>query len=271
MAKKELAVIDKFEIVSPVDGMDEELREEFMDEMEDFDDDTGIDCRKIKIPHGGIAFEVEGDDPDDAEPMKTVEGVIVFTHRMNSYWAGAFAGESEEAGNRMPDCSSYDGQQGVHYETGEIRNCDTCPFNQFGADGSGKACKNMRRFYIMMSGRPMPYLLSIPPTSLKNVNFQMKRIMGSTNLPYAGMVVAFKLEKAANKNGVAYSKVNVSLAGKLTPDQMKKTVAMRNELKKKYKEVAITASDYNTVQERPPVVDEGAFMEVPDAADLPFN
>ena len=31
MAKKELAVIDKFEIVSPVDGMDEELREEFMD------------------------------------------------------------------------------------------------------------------------------------------------------------------------------------------------------------------------------------------------
>ena len=34
MAKKELAVIDKFEIVSPVDGMDEELREEFMDEMD---------------------------------------------------------------------------------------------------------------------------------------------------------------------------------------------------------------------------------------------
>lgn len=274
MAKKnELALMDKFEIVTGFEGMDEEDLKELQDEMDDLDEEQGITCRKIKIPHGGIAFEVEGDDPDDAEPMKVVEGVIIFTHRMNSYWSGEFGDGDDEAASKAPDCSSFDAKTGLEFETGEIRDCDTCPFNQFGDDGSGKPCKNIRRIYLLLSGRSVPYLLSIPPTSLRGVNRQLARIMATTKLQYTRMVLNFKLEKAANKNGVVYSKVNVSLAGVLTPEQGVMTMAMRKELKEKYKEVAITRDDYNTGSDSQPApqADESGFMEAPDTDDLPFQ
>lgn len=273
MAKNELAIMDKFEITTGYEDMDPELLEEIQDELGDLDEERGIACRKIKIPHGGIAFEVEGDDPDDAEPMKTVQGVIIFTHRMNSYWEKSPDEVDDDAGSKAPDCSSFDAKTGVEFETGEIKNCDTCPLNQFGAAGEGKPCKNIRRIYLLLSGRPVPYLLSIPPTSIRQVNKQMARIMSTTKMPYTRLVVEFKLEKAANKKGIVYSTVSVSLAGKLTPEQASRTAAMRKELKEKYKEVAITRDDYDTGRtetgEPAPVVDENGFMEAP-ADELPF-
>lgn len=180
MAKAELTTVENFKIVTGMETMDEELRAELEDELDDLDDDGGIDAKHIKIPSGGgKAFEVETDDPDDPEVMKEVTGVIIFTHRMNAYWAQKF-GEAGEDGNinKSPDCSSMDGKQGVNRETGEIRTCDTCPYNQFGSDGKGKACKNMRRLYIMMDNRPDIYLLTVPPTSIKDVNKALKKIMG---------------------------------------------------------------------------------------------
>lgn len=139
MAKAELTTVENFKIVTGMEAMDEELRAELEDEMDDLDDDGGIDAKHIKIPSGGgKAFEVETDDPDDPEVMKEVTGVIIFTHRMNAYWAQKF-GEAGEDGNinKSPDCSSMDGKQGMSRETGEIRTCDTCPYNQFGSDGKG--------------------------------------------------------------------------------------------------------------------------------------
>lgn len=99
MAKAELATVENFKIVTGMEAMDEELRAELEDELDDLDDDGGIDAKHIKIPSGGgKAFEVETDDPDDPEVMKEVTGVIIFTHRMNAYWAQKF-GEAGEDGN----------------------------------------------------------------------------------------------------------------------------------------------------------------------------
>lgn len=148
MAKAELATVENFKIVTGMEAMDEELRAELEDELDDLDDDGGIDAKHIKIPSGGgKAFEVETDDPDDPEVMKEVTGVIIFTHRMNAYWAQKF-GEAGEDGNinKSPDCSSMDGKQGVNRETGEIRTCDTCPYNQFGSDGKVKPARTCAAF-----------------------------------------------------------------------------------------------------------------------------
>ena len=91
MAKAELTTVENFKIVTGMEAMDEELRAELEDELDDLDDDGGIDAKHIKIPSGGgKAFEVETDDPDDPEVMKEVTGVIIFTHRMNAYWAQKF-------------------------------------------------------------------------------------------------------------------------------------------------------------------------------------
>lgn len=246
MAKAELTTVENFKIVTGMEAMDEELRAELEDELDDLDDDGGIDAKHIKIPSGGgKAFEVETDDPDDPEVMKEVTGVIIFTHRMNAYWAQKF-GEAGEDGNinKSPDCSSMDGKQGVNRETGEIRTCDTCPYNQFGSDGKGKACKNMRRLYIMMNNRPDIYLLTVPPTSIKDVNKALKKIMGQQHIPYSRMIVTFKLNVVENADKIKYSKVTLEKTGLLPEALYKTTAELRKAMKQSYESVAITTDDY---------------------------
>ena len=270
MGKNELAVMKDFQIVTGFEGMDPDLIEELKEEMADLDEERGIACRQIKVPSGGgKAYEVEGDDPDDPEIMKEVQGVILFTHRMNSYWSAAYG--SGDNTNMPPTCSSMDAKTGVNLETGEVRNCDNCPMNQF-VDG-GKPCKNMRRIYLLMSGRPDIYLLSVPPTSIKDVNKNLARIMGSNRIPYTRLVVTFKLDSATNKDGIKYSKVTVEKTGVLTDEQYKQTSAMRKQLKEKYTEVAITSNDYNVAAESEAGVADADFVEVPQGSqeDLPFN
>ena len=52
MAKAELATVEDFKIVTGMEAMDEELRAELEDEMDDLDDDGGIDAKHIKILRG---------------------------------------------------------------------------------------------------------------------------------------------------------------------------------------------------------------------------
>ena len=75
-----------------------------------------------------------------------------------------------------------------------------------GSDGKGKACKNMRRLYIMMDNRPDIYLLTVPPTSIKDVNKALKKIMGQQHIPYSRMIVTFKLNVVENADKIKYSR-----------------------------------------------------------------
>lgn len=73
-----LATVDTFQIVTGMEGLDEELLAELEDEMDDLDAVKGISCRHIKIPSGGgKAYEVESDDPDDPDIEKEIEAVII--------------------------------------------------------------------------------------------------------------------------------------------------------------------------------------------------
>lgn len=284
--KNEVATVEKFNIVTGYEEMDEDLKAELEDEMDDLDDDTGIDAKHIKIPSGGgKAFEVETDDPDDPEILKEVDGVIIFTHRMNAYWSHKF-GEADEDGNtnKIPDCSSMDGKQGLDRTTGEFKDCASCPYNQFGSDGAGKACKNMRRLYILRDGRPDIYLLTVPPTSLKDVNKALKTLMGKTKTPYTRQVVTFKLNVVESKDKVKYSRVSLEGKAKLPEKLFPITQQLRAELKKSYESVAITSGDYapagasdqDAKQQEPAqaqATDPDGFMNIPEGTDeqLPFE
>ena len=283
--KNEVATVDNFQIVTGYEEMDEDLKAELEDEMDDLDEDTGIDAKHIKIPSGGgKAFEVETDDPEDPEVLKEVDGVIIFTHRMNAYWAHKF-GETDEDGNtnKIPDCSSMDGKSGLMRETGEIRDCATCPFNQFGSEGAGKACKNMRRLYILRDGKPDVYLLTVPPTSLKDINKALKALMGKTKTPYTRQIVTFKLSIAESKDKIKYSRVSLERKALLPDKLFPVTQKLRSELKKSYESVAITSGDYvaaaqetqnNEAQEsQQQAAGADEFMNVPEETDeaLPFE
>lgn len=283
--KNELATLDTFSLTTAYDGMDPEMAEELKDQMEDLDEESGISCRTIKIPSGGnLAFTVQGDEDGDEEYLKDIEGVIIFTHRMNGYWPNAF-GSSTNPEDKMPDCSSMDGKTGVNLKTGEVCECEHCRYNQYGSDsngGKGKACKNMRRIYLMRSGDPNIYLLTVPPTSIKEVNKALTRIMASKGIPYTNLIVGFKLAKATNANGIAYATVAIDKRGVLPAAVAQTAKAMRQQIKAKYKEMTITMDDYvaspgssNTMTSDESALDvqvsDAEFTDVTDKdKDLPF-
>lgn len=277
-----LAPLESFALAKPFDGIPDELVEELKDQMEDLDSESGITCRTIKVPSGGaLAYEVQGEDDDAPEYMKEVSGVIIFTHRMNGYWPESF-GASTSPENKLPSCSSMDGKTGIWTETGEIRNCENCPFNQYGSaddgkggNGRGKACKNMRRLYLMQNSDPNIYLLSVPPTSIKDVNKQLVKIMGK-GIPYTSMVVSLTLEKATNATGINYAKVLIKQKG-LLPDAASETAKeMRRQIKAQYQSMAITLDDYISAPAQGAAADststapDAQTAEFVDAADLPF-
>jgi len=284
----ELAPVENFSIVSLYENMDPELMAELQDEMADLDAESGIDCRTIKLPAGGgFAYEVQGDDDDDVEYLKEITGVIIFTHRANGFWPGSYG--SGDDGNKIPLCSSMDGKTGMRTDTGEIVTCESCPYNQFGSaadekgnQSRGKACKNMRRLYIMRDGNPNIYLLTVPPTSIKEVNKQLTKIMGSKGIPYTNLIIGLKLEKATNSNGIAYSKVIIEKKGLLPAEAAAKAKELRRQIKEKYQSLAITMDDYSTappIEAAPASAAEASQSEDSDfedaapidTSDLPFN
>ncbi len=95
---------------------------------------------RVKIPGGGVQqFELQTDDPENPDYVKTLEGVILYHHLNNAYWPEG----SEYDDSTPPICSSTDGKLGIGTPGGV---CATCAMNQYGtaAKGMGKACSATR-------------------------------------------------------------------------------------------------------------------------------
>ena len=194
---------------------------------------------------------------------------------VNAYWANKFAG-----GNEQPDCSSFDGKQGVDRLTGEIKSCETCPHNKFESDGSGKACKNVHRVFMLQEGNPVPLILSLPPTSLKYMrNYIAKRVL-LKGFRCWQVLTKITLKKEKSKDNITYSRAAFAFVDKLTPEQEKQAEAMRELVKNIYRNINIDTDDYNRAPVEgtgeptgEPRADAEGFMQVPEGAnkELPFN
>lgn len=228
---------------------------------------------RVKIPSGGgIAFELPGEEEDETESAQELVGVILDHNPVNAYWANKFAG-----GNEQPDCSSFDGKQGVERATGEIRDCASCPYNQFRSDNAGKACKNVHRVFMLRENNPVPVILSLPPTSLKYMRDYIGKRVLLKGFRCWQVLTRITLKKEKSKDGIVYSRAAFAFVDKLTPEQEQQAAAMREMVKSTYKTIDIDGSDYNKAaadNEAPaPKVDEAGFMNIPEGQDedLPFN
>ena len=264
---KDLAPVESFNLVDRYAGLDEEAKAELLDEMGDFSEESSLVYKTIKVPSGGAPVFIISDGGEDEDSAKDIEGVIIFTHRLNGYWPNAMGAGPD--GDKAPVCSSMDGVTGVNRETAEVRDCATCPYNQFGTSrdgGKGKACKNMRRMYILRNQDPDLYMLSVPPTSVRDVNKQLTKILGK-GIPYTGILIGLKLQKATNAAGINYSKVVLENRGILPAAVAVQVKAMRAEIKRQYMETAITPEDYEqTVAPANP----DTFTDIPPE-ELPFS
>lgn len=261
MAKNEVATTEqKFDLVT-ISG---ELAEAIAEEMDGL---GSIPFEKVKIPSGGgLAFELPGEDEDTPTMATELVGVILDHHPVNAYWENKYSG-----GNEQPDCSSFDGKQGVDRETGEIKNCANCPHNQFGSDGAGKACKNIHRCYILQEGSPVPLILALPPTSLRFLRDYIGKKILLKGMRCWDCITKITLKKEKSTDGIQYSRAAFAFAGKLTEEQSAQAKAMAETIKATTRTVPmVDDADYNTAEA--PTVDSSEFQSVEGKeGDLPFN
>lgn len=250
--KKDLMLKEENMFVLPA-GNSVDIAQAMGEEMEGLP----MSFTRIKIPAGGgLSFEVPGDDPERPEMAQELVGVIVDHHPVNAYWKDKYSG-----GNTPPDCSSMDGKIGIGQPGG---NCRTCPFNQFGSDGAGKACKNMHRIYILRSGEIFPMLLTLPPTSLKNFgDYVLKRVIAKgyrTN----EVITKITLTRAKNANGITYSQAQFTLVEPLSDEQRAFMRQFSESIKANTRQLAVESLEEEYYA--PPAQSE----EVPEDEDLPF-
>ncbi len=180
---------------------------------------TTFDLDRIRIPtSGGKHWEVPTGD-GETEPMKEVEGIIVFSKMGRSFWR---KGMDEGGGGTPPDCSSPDNVHGIG-DPGVL--CKTCRYAQFGSAEKGgikkrgQACKQQRFIFLLREGSELPAVIALPPTSLKLMKKYFFMLAGK-NLYYYACVTRFELVQDRNAEGVAYSKCQPSLVRALTPDEV---------------------------------------------------
>ena len=231
--KNELMVVENFELA--ISGEIADIMAEELDGLGE------IPFDRVKIPSGGgVAFEIPGDDPDSPDLAKELFGIVIDHHPVNAYWENKYDGQ-----NTPPSCSSMDGKTGIEPETGEMHNCQNCPYNEFGSDGEGKKCKNMHRLYILQEGSPLPFILTLPPTSIKNwKEYIGKRIVIKGYRPHH-VITKITLKKETNKQGIAYSSAQFALGGKIQ-DSMKADIdGYKESIKKTTRKIGIIDDDYN--------------------------
>jgi hypothetical protein len=182
----------------------------FADEMNDLD----ISPEKIKIPSGGgLTFEVPGED-GEPEPVKEINGVIIYHHPVYMRYETKYSG-----GSNPPDCGSFDGKTGS--DTNGSHDCKTCPYNQFGTGENGaKACMNRQRIYILREGELFPMVLSLPTGSLKGFRQFLTVQFSKKHRNYWQYVTRVTLKKATNSGGIVYSQAQFSQDRLLTPEEI---------------------------------------------------
>lgn len=211
-------IIKKVEqFITPVENLD------FQEEMQGLN----ITFDRIKVPSGGgLAFEVPGENPDEPDLQKEFSAVILYHHPVLSYYKEKYTG-----GNEAPDCSSFDGINGVERETGEIKKCKDCPLNVFGTgENGGKACKTKRRIFILRANEMLPTILSLPTASIGDFSKYIMRLV-SKGKRSNQVVTKFSLKKVQNAGGITYSKVVLATERDLNEEEMKNIAKMTEQVK----------------------------------------
>jgi len=180
--------VNHFTLPAMVEG--EFSSEELAEDM----DGLQLSFQRVKIPAGGaLQFEIPGDDPENPDYARYLEGVILYNHASSAYWPEG----SEYDENTAPLCSSVEGKLGIGEPGGA---CATCSLNRFGTapDGKGKACKNMRVLYLLRDGEFMPLQVTLSPTSIKPFRDFINAAFVSRRRGTCGSVIQIGLKRANN-------------------------------------------------------------------------
>ena len=184
----------------------EQFSEVLQANLGDFQNLSPFDLQRIGMPtSGGTKFTVP--KVTGPETTEALDVIIAAWHSCRAYWPGAFSG------SEPPQCSSPDGVQGFGEPGGE---CATCEFAQWDSaeEGSGQACKQMKRLFGALPESMVPYVLTLPPTSIGNFSNYLVGLAG-VQVPYWTVQTRVELETDKNNDGVEYAVATFQLLKQL--------------------------------------------------------
>lgn len=205
---EETALVKKEKFVA-LAGNRERVTKVLQANLASMPDASAFSLPRIRMPSSGSqAWAVptaQGEESTDH-----IDCIILAHQPCRGYWPGEFRG------NEPPRCSSPDGIVGYGDPGGE---CRSCPLAQWESaqNGRGQACKAMWRLFILREGAILPYLLTLPPTSLKAFQTYMTTL-AFTATPYYLAITRVGLDKAQNAEGIAYSVATFQQVGELTEE-----------------------------------------------------
>ncbi len=165
-------------------------------------------------------------------------------------------GDDHQEGN-VPLCSSVDGKAGQYVDENGVmmpRSCQGCPFDVFGSDlngGRGKACKTMRRLYVLTADSDVPAILNLPPSSLKKWDqfVSAVRFQGQFVSSFA-VELALEIKQSGANTWSVLKQPAVVRA--LTPVERMRVLKIGKELEEKHKAYKVSVDDYMAI-DLPPV------------------
>lgn len=182
---------------------------------------------------------------DEDELLREIRAIILMSRIVRALWDNRAGGDNGDGGKTPPRCVSFGGVQGEWRDTEGVSRlipCDSCPYNRWGSEqkkdeatgtivrGKGKACKEMRRFLILLEGHDEPAILTLPPTSLKPFDRYANALRSAKPMSaYWAVLTRVGLDKADNAAGQQYAVATFELAGRLEEGAVATVIALRRQ------------------------------------------
>lgn len=210
-------------------------------------------------------YKINKDNQTFTDPLGNahdeLRGVMLCKQKVRALW---------KQGENVPLCSSLDCITGVDRD-GKKRPCDGCPHDVWGSasdnteERRGKACKEMRRIYLVEKDGFLPILVTLPPTSIKPWDdFNSARAtMGISDL---SAEVILRLVPAKT-NSFTYSVVVPKNGSKIPPAEILRFYQLRQKFVEAWSKAEITADDYETRNNGDMVANS---TDVPMDENIPF-
>lgn len=183
---------------------------------------------KIGIEHRSRCFMLA-----DGHVERSLTGIILLSQKTRVKF--------NEADSTI-ECLSADYKTGTVNDGAEIE-CASCPHNQWGSGGSGKAkaCKEQRKLLFLPEGWEIPAVIFLPPTSLRRFD-QFASALVAQRKPLPSVVVTMRLEEARTDGGVVFAKLSLEVARETTQEEFEDAVALRQAFRRTLEDAAVEAS-----------------------------
>lgn len=157
----------------------------------------------------------------DETTAKEFEAVILDQYLTKAYWEKRMG----EGQGTPPDCASLDGYK-PYTRNPVSADCISCPYNKFGTgvdqEGRptrGKRCRDQKRLVLHLEGHRLPVRLTLSTMNIKNLDSFLSEL-SDQNLTMSKVRTRFRAVESKNAQGVKYTGVDLSIAEKLSIDEM---------------------------------------------------